>query len=87
MDTLQAYLAEGVRRASSVLQVVLGGRGEEKEEKKGKEETERDGLRKSCRAAALRSLVGAPEEPGRPLEEEICLLTRLASSVGRAMGS
>ena len=79
VDTLQAYLAEGVRRASSVLQVVLGGRGEEKEEKKGKEETERDGLRKSCRAAALRSLVGAPEEPGRPLEEEVAASVWLSS--------
>ena len=39
VDTLQAYLAEGVRRSSSVLQVVLGGQGErEKKERRRREE-------------------------------------------------
>ena len=36
IDSLQAYLAEGVRRSSSVFQVVLGGRGREEEKKERK---------------------------------------------------
>ena len=35
-DTLQAYLAEGVRRASSVLQIVLGAEGSKGEGGEGK---------------------------------------------------
>ena len=34
LDTLQAYLAEGVRRSSSVFQVVLGDRGRKEERRK-----------------------------------------------------
>lgn len=36
IDSLQAYLAEGVRRSSSVFQVVLGDRGREEEGKERK---------------------------------------------------
>ena len=46
-------LAEGVRRASSVFRVVLGGRGGDKEKEDKKERRRRESLRGSPRAAAL----------------------------------